>query len=85
MRTKVRRRIARLQRVPLQRAIRPHERLSMDFVSDRLLDGRWFRILSVVDQFTRKCLLPVDSSLTGTKVAQALLGNHRRARCADLD
>ncbi len=45
----------------------------MDFVSNRLLDGRWFRVLTVVDQFTRECLvLLVDSSLTGQKVALAL-------------
>lgn len=73
VRTKVRRRIARRQRVPLVRATGPNQRLSMDFVSNRLLDGRWFRVLTVVDQFTRECLrLLVDSSLTGTKVAQAL-------------
>jgi len=73
VRTKLRRKIARRQRVPLQRPTRPHERLSMDFVSNRLLDGRWFRVLTVVDQFTRECLtLLVDHSLTGTKVAQAL-------------
>jgi len=73
VRTKVRRKIARRQRVPLLRATRPNERLSMDFVSNRLLDGRWFRVLTVVDQFTRECLtLLVDSSLTGTKVAHAL-------------
>lgn len=35
--------------------------------------GRWFRILTVVDQFTWECLcLVVDQSLTGEKVAQAL-------------
>src|SRR5208282_3015094 len=73
VRTKLRRKIARRQRVPLQRATRPHERLSMDFVSNRLLDGRWFRVLTVVDQFTRECLaLLIDSSLTGQKVALAL-------------
>jgi putative transposase len=45
----------------------------MDFVAARLLDGRWFRVLTVVDQFTRECLLlPADSSLTGQKVALAL-------------
>src|SRR5207245_6095347 len=39
----------------------------------RLLDGRWFRVLTVVDQFTRECLLLLaDSSLTGQKVALAL-------------
>jgi putative transposase len=45
----------------------------MDFMSDRVADGRWFRILTVVDQFTRECLcLLADQSLTGQKVAQAL-------------
>ena len=45
----------------------------MDFVAARLLDGRWFRVLTVVDQFTRECLLLVaDSSLTGHKVALTL-------------
>jgi putative transposase len=45
----------------------------MDFVSERLCDGRWIRVLSVVDQFTRECLLLLaDSSLTGQKVALAL-------------
>ncbi len=73
VRAKLRRKITRRQRVPLLTATRPHERLSMDFVSNRLVDGRWFRVLTVVNQFTRECLvLLTDSSLTGTKVAQAL-------------
>jgi putative transposase len=45
----------------------------MDFMSARVADGRYFRILTVVDQFTRECLcLVADQSLTGEKVAQAL-------------
>ena len=45
----------------------------MDFVAARMFDGRWFRVLTVVDQFTRECLLlQADSSLTGQKVAMAL-------------
>ena len=45
----------------------------MDFVAARLVDGRWFRVLTVVDQFTRECvLLLADRSLTGQKVALAL-------------
>jgi putative transposase len=41
----------------------------MDFVSDRLGDGRWFRILTVVDQYTRECLCAyADRSQTGEKV-----------------
>jgi len=54
-------------------ATRPNEKWSMDFVAARLIDGRWFRVLTVVDQFTRECLLLLaDSSLTGQKVALAL-------------
>lgn len=42
-------------------------------MSERVTDGRWFRILTVVDQFTRKCLcLLADQSLSGEKVTQAL-------------
>jgi putative transposase len=32
------------------------QRWSMDFVSECVADGRWSRILTVVDQFTRECL-----------------------------
>jgi putative transposase len=28
----------------------------MDFVADRLEDGRPFRVLTLIDQFTRECL-----------------------------
>jgi putative transposase len=42
----------------------------MDLVSNRLLAGHRFHVLTVVDQFARECLtLLVDSSLTGAKVA----------------
>ena len=73
VRTKVRKKIARRTRVPATKAVRPNEKWSMDFVTARLLDGRCFRVLTVVDQFTRECLvLLADSSLTGQKVALAL-------------
>jgi len=42
-------------------------------MSDKLADGRSFRILTVVDQFTRECVgLEADRSMTGMKVTQAL-------------
>jgi putative transposase len=73
VRTKLRKKITRRARVPAPSATRPNEKWSMDFVAARLLDGRWFRVLTVVDQFTRECLLLLaDSSLTGQKVALAL-------------
>lgn len=44
-----------------------------DIVAARLLDGLWFRVLTVADQFTHECLLLLaDSSLTGQKVPLAL-------------
>ena len=62
-----------IQRVPQGLATAPNQRWSMDFVSDRFVDGRWFRVLTVIDQFTRECLLLlVDSALSGEKVAVAL-------------
>jgi putative transposase len=71
--TRVRKKIARRARVPALAATQPNERWSMDFVAARLIDGRWFRVLTVVDQFTRECvLLLADGSLTGHKVALAL-------------
>jgi len=37
---------------------------SADFVSDKPADGRSYRILTVVDQFTRECVpLEADRSL----------------------
>jgi putative transposase len=68
-----RRKKAAAVRVPLPVAARPNQRWSMDFISDRVADGRWFRVLTVVDQFTRECvLLLADQSLTAVKVAAAL-------------
>lgn len=48
-------------------------RWSLDFVSDALNCGRRFRILTVVDDFSRECLgLVVDTSLSGVRVAREL-------------
>ena len=50
-----------------------NQRWSLDFVSDALIDSRRFRILAVVDDFTRECLaLIVDSSLSGVRVVREL-------------
>ena len=73
VRTKQRRKIARRQRVRATAATRPNQCWSMDFVSDKLADGRSFRILTIVDQFTRECVgLEADRSMTGSKVAKVL-------------
>ncbi len=73
VRTKKRKKSASHQRVSQCVATAPNQRWSMDFVRDRFADGRWFRVLTVVDQFTRECLLLLaDRSLSGAKVASAL-------------
>ena len=42
-------------------------------MSERLADGRWFRILTILDQYTRECLCAyADRSQTGEKVAEQL-------------
>ena len=49
----------------------PNQRWSLDFVSDAFGCGRRFRILCVVDDFTRECLgLVRDTSLSGARVAR---------------
>ena len=70
VRSKQRRKMARRQRaVTTALATRANQRWSMDFVSDKFGDGRSFRILTVVDQFTRECVaLEADRSMTGRKV-----------------
>ena len=45
----------------------------MDFVSYALTDGRRFRMLAVVEEFTRECLALVgDTSISGQSVAWEL-------------
>jgi len=51
----------------------PNQRWSLDFVSDSLSCGRRFRILNVIDDFSRECLAAVvDTSLSGNRVAREL-------------
>jgi putative transposase len=50
-----------------------NQRWSLDFVSDALSDGRRFRILCVIDDFSRECLaMVVDTSISGIRVAREL-------------
>jgi putative transposase len=60
-------------RAPMTLPQGPNQRWSLDFVADTLTDGRRFRILVVVDDFTRECLcLVADTSLSGNRVAREL-------------
>jgi putative transposase len=46
---------------------------AVDFVHDGLRDGRRFRALTVIDEFSRECLaIEVGASLTGARVTRVL-------------
>ena len=60
-------------RTPMAVPDGPNQRWSLDFASDTLAEGRRFRILCVVDDFSRECLaLVADTSLSGKRVAREL-------------
>jgi putative transposase len=74
LRMRVRRRKHQaLHRGPAPVPVGPAERWSMDFVHDQLADGRAFRVLTVVDQWSRQSpILEAGFSLRGSDVAAAL-------------
>src|SRR5262249_34275945 len=60
-------------RAPMALPQGANQRWSLDFGSDALADGRRFRILAIVDDFSRECLcLVADTSLSGKRVAREL-------------
>jgi putative transposase len=62
-----------LHRGPAPIPIGPTERWSMDFVHDALADGTAFRVLTVIDQWSRQSpVLEVASSMSGRTVSSAL-------------
>lgn len=79
VRTKRRKKLVR-PRIPMEVPTRPNERWSLDFVHDQLSDGRRFRVLNVVDDYSRVCVGQlVDLSISGLRMARFLdeLGEQR--------
>lgn len=80
----VRMRVRRRKRLSLHRGPAPaaqgrNERWSMDFVHDQLLDGRPFRMLTVIDQWSRECMLIEPGfRMSGQLVAAVLEAVARR-------
>lgn len=74
----VRMRVRRRKHMALHRGPAPvptgrHQRWSMDFVRDQLFDGRPFRVLAIVDQWSRESpMLEVGFSLSGRSVVAVL-------------
>ena len=68
-----RRRRGIMRQVPLALPSRPGERWSMDLVADSFSDGRRFRSLTVVDDFSRECpAIEVDTSISGARIVRVL-------------
>lgn len=73
LRVRKRKKLKAVSRVPLPRPVRPNQQWAMDFIHDKLWEGRKFKSLSVVDTFTHECLgLEVDTSLGGERVKRVL-------------
>ncbi len=72
VRTKKRKKLIR-PRIPMAVPCQPNERWSLDFVSDQLADGRRFRVLNIVDDYSRVCVGQiVDLSISGERLARYL-------------
>ena len=79
VRTRKRRKVAMQPRLKLDRASRVNERWSMDFVTDQLVGGRYFRVFTVVDQFSRECVaLHAGVSIRSKDIGEVLDAAIRR-------
>jgi len=54
---------------------RPHHVWSYDFMADRTHDGRPFRILTILDEYTRECLASVVARRMGSQEVILLLAD----------
>jgi putative transposase len=73
IRVKRRKTLASVPRVVPPPATQPLERWSLDFLSDSLVDGRRFRVLTIVDNVSRVSpAIAVGTSLTGERVVAVL-------------
>ena len=56
-------------RLDREQASSLHEYWSMNFVADQLINGRKFRTLTVVDNYSRKCMgVYVNQGIKGSKI-----------------
>lgn len=72
VRRRRRKKLAR-PRIALSLPTAPNQRWSLDFVSDQLASGRRFRVLNIVDDYSRECVGQiVDTSISGITVCRLL-------------
>ena len=73
LRIKRRKKLASLLRTDIPKPAYANHIWSMDFMRDNLSDGRAIKLLTVVDEWTRKCFrIEVDTSINGVRVAKIL-------------
>ena len=73
LRIRHRHKMASLLRVELPKPQRPNHIWSMDFTKDELGDGRKFKVLPILDKYTRKRFrIEVNTSINGVKVCRIL-------------
>ena len=72
-RRKMKRRIPNPEKKVLLQPIRPNLTWSLDFMEDRLENGRKFRTLNILDDYNREALaVEIDYSFPSTKVVEAV-------------
>ena len=72
VRTRRRKKLTR-PRIPMAVPTAPNQRWSLDFVSDQLANSRRFRVLNIVDDYSRECVGQlVDTSISGAAVSRFL-------------
>ena len=73
LRIRRRKKLSSLLRTEMPKPNYPNHIWSMDFMRDSLSDGRAIKVLSIVDEYTRKCFrIEIDTSINGVRVTRAL-------------
>lgn len=73
LRIRRRKKVAAMQRTELPKPSKINERWSMDFVSDSLWSGRRIKLLTIIDNYSRRChRIEVDTSIGGERVTRVL-------------
>jgi len=84
VRRRKRKRLPNRPRVPLALPERSGQRWSLDFVSDQLSNGRRFRVLNIIDDYSRICPGQIiDFSISGARLARFLDDLAQRTKLPD--